>query len=88
MRFEFARESDGSLSAAGAVFQAIGAASMCWSKVPTGVFDDERAKEIGLALLDELEIPDRQESGRWDEQSIDEGARPASMLQAPGFSVD
>lgn len=31
-----------------AVFQAIGAASMCWEN---GVFHSERAEEIGTALL-------------------------------------
>jgi hypothetical protein len=35
-----------------AVFQALGAASMCWSETPKGTFDSTRAKEIGDALLE------------------------------------
>jgi hypothetical protein len=34
-----------------AVFQAIGAASVCWSELPTGVFESERAEKIGKDLL-------------------------------------
>lgn len=34
-----------------AVYQAIGAASVCWSVAPTGVFMDQRAREIADALL-------------------------------------
>jgi hypothetical protein len=34
------------------LFAALGMASMCWSEVPTGVFDSERAEEIGNELLD------------------------------------
>ena len=34
-----------------AVFQALGAASMCWSEAPHGVFDSRKAEEIGQALL-------------------------------------
>lgn len=41
---------------ASAVYQALGAASMCWSGPPQGVFDSSRAKVIGeklLAFIDE-----------------------------------
>jgi hypothetical protein len=34
------------------LFAALGMASMCWSEVPTGVFDSERAQEIGNELLE------------------------------------
>lgn len=34
-----------------AVFEALGAASMCWSEPPTGEFDSARAEKIGEALL-------------------------------------
>lgn len=34
-----------------AVFQALGAASMCWSEAPHGVFDSRKAEEIGQALI-------------------------------------
>jgi hypothetical protein len=34
-----------------AVFQALGAASTCWSETPAGVFDSDRAKQIGDALV-------------------------------------
>lgn len=33
------------------VFQAIGEASMCWSKTPEGVFNDTKASEIGERLM-------------------------------------
>lgn len=48
--FDFQYEEDGSLSRESAVFQALGAASMCWSKVPSGIFESDRAKEIGDKL--------------------------------------
>lgn len=51
-KFEFQREHDGSLSLDSAVFQAIGAASACWTNLQgSGVFESERAKEIGEVLL-------------------------------------
>lgn len=34
-----------------AVFQALGAASMCWSEPPNGVFESRRAEAIGQKLL-------------------------------------
>lgn len=37
------------------VFQSIGEASICWSVVPTGVFDSVRAKRIGDELLDHIQ---------------------------------
>ena len=33
------------------VFQAIGEASMCWSNLPTGVFESTRAKQIAERIL-------------------------------------
>ena len=44
-----------------AIFQALGMASMCWSKTPCGVFDSDRAEMIGNTLVEFLEhgtIPD------------------------------
>jgi len=38
-----------------AVFLALGAASMCWDPIPVGVFESERAVEIGEELLKELD---------------------------------
>lgn len=49
--FEFDREHDGSLPIAAAVYQALGAASMCWSETPAGVFDSRQADRVGEALL-------------------------------------
>jgi hypothetical protein len=50
--FEFQPEHDGGLDLSGAVFQALGAASMCWDKIEkAGVFHSDRAKEIGEALI-------------------------------------
>ena len=57
MPFEFQRGHDGSLPVESAVFQALGAASMCWSETPKGIFDSTRAKEIGDKLLELLGHP-------------------------------
>lgn len=52
MTFEFDLEEDGTLPLETAVFQALGAASVCWDSMDgTGVFQSERAKEIGDALI-------------------------------------
>ena len=40
-----------------AVFQALGAASMCWSETPRGTFDIEQARGIGDALLEVIDGP-------------------------------
>lgn len=43
------------------VFQAIGAASTCWSETPTGVFESTRAKQIGddlVAFINEGKVPE------------------------------
>jgi hypothetical protein len=53
--FEFQRENDGTLTRQAAIFQALGAASVCWSETPSGIFDSTRAKEIGEKLLAELD---------------------------------
>lgn len=53
--FEFAREEDGTLSLDAAVFQALGAASVCWEGGTRGLFMEQRATEIGRALLDEIQ---------------------------------
>lgn len=48
-KFEFDRAD----SVESAVFQALGAASVCWEDISgTGIFDSTRAKEIGEALLE------------------------------------
>lgn len=45
-------------AAATAVFEAIGEASTCWENMKgTGIFDDQRAAQIGLDLMDKLGIP-------------------------------
>lgn len=57
--FDFSREYDGSLTVEAAVFQAIGAASVCWERMSgTGLFDDARATAIGRALLAKIAIGD------------------------------
>ncbi len=52
--FAFQPSEGQELSVEEAVFQALGAASMCWDTTPTGIFDSTRAKEIGDALMAEL----------------------------------
>lgn len=50
--FTFTREHDGSLTLESAVYQALGAASVCWENPGgAGFFDSTRAKEIGEELL-------------------------------------
>ena len=50
--FHFSPEHDGSVPLETAVFQALGAASVCWDPWDgKGVFMSERAKEIGDALV-------------------------------------
>lgn len=61
--FEFTREEDGSLSKESAIFQALGAASMCWSESPKGIFDSTKAKEIGDALIAELNSQEKPNLG-------------------------
>lgn len=52
MTFQFDLDEDGTISVEGAIFQALGAASMCWESMDgTGVFQSDRAKEIGDALV-------------------------------------
>lgn len=41
----------GSIDLPGAVFQALGYASMCWSEVPTGIFESDRCREAGEVLI-------------------------------------
>lgn len=36
------------------VFTALGEASMCWSETPKGVFDSNKAVEIGNVLVDKI----------------------------------
>ena len=45
------------------IFQALGEASMCWSETPKGVFDSNKAKEIGEKLMKDLglDLPEDQE---------------------------
>ncbi len=38
-----------------AIFQALGKASMCWDKTPTGVYDSSNAERIGNELIKILE---------------------------------
>lgn len=33
------------------IFQAIGRASMCWSEIPTGIYDSTEATKIGSDLV-------------------------------------
>jgi hypothetical protein len=37
------------------VFEALGAASMCWNPPPEGVFDSTRAEAIGEELMEFLQ---------------------------------
>lgn len=49
--FEFSPDENGKLTRESAIMQAVGAASMCWEFPDrAGVFQVERARDIGLAL--------------------------------------
>jgi hypothetical protein len=61
-----------------AVFEAIGAASVCWSELPTGVFESERAEEIGKNLLN-LILGDREQEERTFKQELAEVINRHSM---------
>ncbi len=37
------------------VTQALGKASMCWTETPKGIFDSDKAQQIGRKLLNDLE---------------------------------
>lgn len=51
--FDFQRDEDGSLTLQSAVFQALGAASACWENLAgAGIFESDRAKEIGERLVE------------------------------------
>ena len=36
------------------IFETLGAASMCWTETPTGIFRSEDARELGLNLADSI----------------------------------
>lgn len=38
-----------------AIFQGLGAASVCWTESPNGVFMAQRAEQIGMAIMAEIE---------------------------------
>lgn len=57
MAFDFNFGDEGP-NLAGAVFQALGFASMCWKPTPTGVFQPDGAKEAGDALVEFIEQRD------------------------------
>jgi hypothetical protein len=42
---------EGNLTLHEAVFQALGYASVCWTEAPTGIFESDRCKEAGDALI-------------------------------------
>ena len=52
-----------------AIFQALGAASMCWDPTPTGVFDSRRAENVGEELIVHLRrlrlLPDARPKVAW-----------------------
>ena len=53
--FVFVQQKGEELTLEEILFQALGAASMCWENVEAaGIFDSSRAKEVGMALLAEV----------------------------------
>lgn len=52
--FEFTERPGEPLTLETAVFEALGAASVCWTEPPAGVFDSERATMVGNALVERI----------------------------------
>lgn len=59
------------------IYFAIGEASMCWSEVPTGIFNTTRANEIAKRLIAELALRDQaiaraafEAARQWDNQKF------------------
>lgn len=40
---------------AGLIYFAFGEVSMCWSKMPDGIFQSEQATKVGERLINEIE---------------------------------
>lgn len=36
------------------IFQNLGAASMCWSEIPKGVFDGTKAEKLGIEIMEAI----------------------------------
>ena len=70
--FEFLQMDGEPLSLESAVFQALGAASMCWVPLPNGVFDSDRAKDIGDKLVAWLGANQRNAFGGYDASPADD----------------
>lgn len=51
------------------VFEALGKASMCWSETPKGVFESEKASQIGDELIEEIN-KSKNESYKQGKESI------------------
>ena len=58
------------------IYFAIGEASMCWSEVPTGIFNTTRANEIAKRLIAELALRDQAIA----RAAFDEGRQRKVML--------
>ena len=54
------------------IYFAIGEASMCWSEVPTGIFNTTRANEIAKRLIAELALRDQAIARAAFEQGVEE----------------
>lgn len=39
------------------IYEIIGEASMCWSEIPKGVFDSQKAKELAEEIMCHIENP-------------------------------
>ena len=62
-----------------AVYESLGAASMCWSETPKGVFDSTLAREIGDKLWDRIQsvISEKQKEMDDNEKNIRKFYEPA-----------
>jgi len=73
--FEFTERPGEPLTLEGAVFEALGAASMCWTEPPAGVFDSTRAMVVGNALVERI----RRGDPRMTVEEIPAAPEPAKL---------
>lgn len=63
------------------IYEAIGAASMCWSETPSGVFEDSKAKEIAEKLVVEMTEKEQALPSRFKHGNL-------VSIKVAGFVVD
>lgn len=79
MSFEFSEMEGEEMTLDNYVFQALGAVSVCWEDIDkAGIFESERAREIGHALMAKIEELSECAVCRSYEEEWDEGLGDSS----------